>query len=206
VVWSAVELTDYLAAAINAVVSNKQDAYVLHTTMNLAAGTLQLLPSGGLVLLDVIRNGNGGAVRQIDRTRLDHSNPSWQGMTGTTSIQHFTFDKRDPKSFYVYPPAASGAQAEVVYGAVPARYTDTTGATVIPVDDIYENALYYFMLALAFSKGWKGSGPLDATKAQNYVALFSAAIGARNAVQIPYSPVAPDAVRDQTGDPTTEVR
>jgi hypothetical protein len=92
------------------------------------------------------------------------------------------YDPRDPKVFYVYPPAASsGASVEVVYSAYPsditepadgAVYTAVTGNISLP--DIYANLLTDYILYRAYTKDAEYAG--NAARAQAHYGSFQAAL------------------------------
>lgn len=167
--WSTAELVRYLNDGQRDIVLVRPDATAVTTTMALAAGARQTLPAAGAKLLELIRNtsGNKRAIRLTDRVLLDAQNPDWYSKTGVTDIRHYTFDAREPRNFYVYPPAAaSGASVELIYSAYPtditepsagSLYTDVTGN--ISVADIFVNALVNYILYRAYSK--------DSENAQN---------------------------------------
>lgn len=181
--WSAAELLDYLNAGVAAVVAVKPDVYVLNAAFTMAAGAKQVVPAGGLQVLDVVRNTSSKkAIRFIDRSFLDQMDPDWQATTGS-NVLHYTSDSRDPKTFYVYPgPAGGAAQVDLVYAAVPAAITS---GTAIPLDDIYQNALYNFILAHAYAKNAKRG---DTAKYDSYMQRFYNEIGTRSPVQAQASP------------------
>jgi len=149
--WPVAELVRYLNDGQREVVLYRPDSMVTDATVTLVAGAKQALPSNGSKLIDVIRNtsGNKRSVRMTNRNILDTQSPNWYNLTGVTEVLHYMYDPRDPKVFYVYPPAAStGASVELVYSAYPtditepsdgALYTAVTGNISLP--DIYGNVL-----------------------------------------------------------------
>lgn len=188
VLWGAAELLDYVNAGLSALVAAKPDLSVTTTNFTLTSSTpKQTIPSGAIQLIDVIRNTSSPftAIRQVERNHLNHIDPDWSNTTGAV-VKHFVYDKRNPKIFYVYPTPSSGFQIEVVYASAPTRLT--TAGDTLPVDDLYENALYFFVLALAYAKNAKRG---DLNKAQGYFAAFANSIGVRQ-VQYSFSPVTPN--------------
>jgi hypothetical protein len=92
------------------------------------------------------------------------------------------FDARDPKTFYVYPPATILAQLEVMYSAYPtdivepidgALYTAVVGNISLP--DIYGNALLDYILYRAYTKDSEYAGNLQ--RAQAHYAAFANTMG-----------------------------
>ena len=96
-------------------------------------------------------------------------------------ILHYMFDPRDPKTFYVYPPAIASAQLELMYSGVPvdvaepasgAIYSDVTGNLGVP--DIYGNVILDYILYRAYSKDSEFAG--NAARAATHYAAFSASL------------------------------
>jgi hypothetical protein len=182
--WPTNELVRYLNDGQREVVLYRPDAMVTNASVTLVAGAKQVVPTNGSKLIDVIRNtsGNKRAVRHTSRTILDTQNPNWYGQTGVTEILHYTYDPRDPKVFYVYPPAASsGASVEVVYSAYPtditepadgATYNDVTGNISLP--DIYGNVLTDYILYRAYTKDSEFAG--NAQRAAGHYGAFKEAL------------------------------
>lgn len=153
--WPETELLGWLNDGQREVVRVKPDSNATNESMSLVAGTKQSIPAAGLSLIDVIRNmGTGGStpgnvIRRIDRKILDDQVPGWHSASQVSTINHYTFDDRDPKRFYVYPPADGTTQVEVVYAAAP---SDIVVGATITVDDIYANALMDYILYRAYLK------------------------------------------------------
>jgi hypothetical protein len=149
-------------------------------------GTKQSLPANGAKLIEVIRNAAATSakksVRMVNREILDAQTPGWHNITGTVDILHFMYDPRDPKTFYVYPPALSTAQLDIVYAAYPtdvvepadgALYTNVTGSISLP--DIYGNAVLDYILYRAYTKDSEYAG--NAQRAQAHYSAFNNALG-----------------------------
>lgn len=197
--WAPAELLDHVNSGMNAIVQYKPDAYVVNASLATVAGSKQTLPADGILLLDVIRNmGSGGstpgkAVRQIDRNHLDHSNPDWHTTTGS-AVLHFMYDKRDPKNFYIYPYVGSSWRLEVSYSAHPPAVDDV--ADTLPLDDLYEVPLYYWVMASCYSKNSKRG---DMNKLNAYMTMFMNSIGMKTETQMAFSPLPPDEAMGSEG-------
>ena len=197
--WGEDELIDYVNAAMNAIVGYKPDAYIKDQAFSIANSSKQTLPADGIVLIDITQNlGAGGAtpgkaIRQIDRTHLDHTNPDWHTATGT-AVLHFTYDKRNPKTFYIYPYVAGTWNVRIAYSAHPPAVDDTADA--FPMDDLYENPAYFWIMAAAYAKNSKRE---DIGKYQLYSKQFSDCLGLKQQAQIQYTPVPPDESLTSTG-------
>jgi len=188
VTWTAAELLDYLNAGVSAIIAYKPELAVTTANVTLTSGTpKQTLPAGGIQLLDVIRNTTTPftAIRQIERNHLNHVNPDWSATTGS-AVKHYMYDKRNPQVYWVYPTPSTGFQIEIVYASTPTRLTSEADA--IPFPDLYENALFFFTIALAYAKNAKRG---DLTKANGYFGAFANSLGVRQ-VQYSFSPVTPN--------------
>lgn len=134
-------------------------------------------------LLDVVRNmaGANKAIRQVEREILDAQQAGWHAMTGSIDTVHFTFDDRDPRAFYVFPPALSTTKLEVIYSAYPtdvaapsgSDYTGVSGN--IGVADIYGNALLDYILYRAYMKDSEYAG--NAQRAQAHYTALANSLG-----------------------------
>lgn len=184
--WPVNELVRYLNDAQREVVLYRPDSMVTSATVNCVVGTKQSLPTNGAKLIEVIRNAAATSakksVRMVNREILDAQTPGWHNITGTVDILHFMYDPRDPKTFYVYPPALSTAQLDIVYAAYPtdvtepadgALYTNVTGSISLP--DIYGNAVLDYILYRAYTKDSEYAG--NAQRAQAHYSAFNNALG-----------------------------
>ena len=172
--WPASELVRWLNDAQREVVLLRADSMNRTATGALAVGPRQNLDAMALSpapakLIEITRNlaatSNKNAVRLVARHILDAQTPGWHNITPTINILHYMFDVRDPKTFYVYPPAAAGAQLEIMYAAIPTdiaepadggTYASVTGNISVP--DIYANVLLDFILYRAYNKDSQYAG------------------------------------------------
>ena len=184
--WPINELVRYLNDGQREVILNRPDAMVTNATLTCVAGSKQALPSGGAKLIEVVRNAAAGsskrAVRMINREILDAQTPNWHNLAGTIESLHFMYDPRDPRVFYVYPPALTTTQLDIVYSAYPvdivepadgAAYTAVSGNISLP--DIYSNVLQDYILYRAYSKDSEYAG--NAQRSQNHYTAFANALG-----------------------------
>lgn len=182
--WPVAELVRYLNDGQREVVLYRPDSMVTNATVALVAGAKQAIPTNGSKLIDVIRNTGGTkrSVRMTVRNILDTQSPNWYNLTGLTEILHYMYDPRDPKVFYVYPPAAaSGASVEIVYSAYPTDITEPADGAVysavtgnISLPDIYGNVLADYILYRAYTKDSEYAG--NAQRAQAHYGAFQAAL------------------------------
>jgi hypothetical protein len=194
--WPVNELVRYLNDGQREIVLHRPDAMRTNAVLALAAGSRQTLPTNGTKLIEVIRNaaGNKKAIRQVSREILDAQTPGWHNLTGVTEVLHFTYDPRDPTTFYVYPPAASsGASVDLVYAAMPtditepadgALYTAVTGNLSVP--DIYSNVIQDYILYRAYTKDSEYAG--NAARATAHYTQFVNSLGIEVKATIAFSP------------------
>ena len=201
--WPVSELVRYLNDGQREVVLYRPDSMVTNTTLTCTAGSKQSLPANGAKLIEVVRNaaaaGTKRAVRMVNREILDAQTPGWHSIPGTVDALHFMYDPRDPKTFYVYPPALATTQLDIVYAAYPADvtepadgalYTAVTGSISLP--DIYGNALLDYVLARCFMKDSEYAG--NAQRAQAHYQLFATALGVELKGTMSFAPTAKNAL------------
>ena len=199
--WPRTELQNWMNESYLAITLARPDANAKTGSFTCATGTRQVLSSefpSSLRLLDVTRNlaTNSGykVIRLVARSVLDDQRPAWHAETGTTAIQHFTFDPRQPKEFFVYPPATAAAEIEVVYTDSPGATALTesqldpagSDATVILLDDIYMSPMIDWILYRAYSKDAEYGA--NEQRAQAAYGAFNAALATKNQVDSAVSP------------------
>jgi len=174
--WSTAELLIYLNQGQKEIAAFKPNASITNAAVQLVAGTKQSLPSGGLILIDVVRNMGaagttaGNAIRIVSRGILDIQVPNWHSATASGVVKHFMYTPLDPKRFYVYPPQpASPHYVEIIYGKTPTDCASTSSA--IDVDDIYGPALHNYMVYRAYSKDAEVAA--NAQLASSYYSAFT---------------------------------
>ena len=187
--WPRLELLDWLNDAALQIVMLRPDSSVANASVTLIAGTKQSIPEAGLRLLDVIRNVTGRAVRLVSREILDAQNPDWHTSAGAAVIKHYSVDLRDPKRFYVFPPATASAAVEVLYSVPPTACADET--STVGISDIYVNQIVDLMMFRAYSKDAEYAG--NAAKADACMKRAMDLLGAKTAIDI-----AADATKSQS--------
>ena len=199
--WPRVELQNWLNESYLQIALLRPDASSKTGTLTCVAGSRQTITSGfstALRLLDVVRNlassSNKKVVRLIDRSVLDDQRPAWHNDTASVNIQNYTFDVRQPKEFFVFPPATTSAQLEVVYADLPGTHSlseanlhPTTGsAEVIKVDDTYLSVITEWILYRAFSKDAEFAA--NAARAGAHYQTFMSSIGNKTQSDVGSSP------------------
>lgn len=197
--WPVAELVRYLNDGQREIIVHRPDAMVTTAARSLSAGTRQTIPADGTKLIDVVRNTGGAmrAIRLCSREILDAQSPGWHNLAGVTEVVHFMFDPRDPKTFYVYPPAAaSGASVDLVYSALPTDvpepapgtdYTAVTGNISSP--DIYGNVLQDYILYRAYMKDSDYAG--NGQRAMAHYTAFANALGLEIKGTVMVAPTSP---------------
>ncbi len=199
--WPRVELQNWLNESYLQIVLLRPDASSKTGTFTCVAGSRQSITSGfssALRLLDVVRNlassSDKKVVRLIDRSVLDDQRPTWHTETGSVNTQNYTFDIRQPKEFFVYPPATTSTQLEVVYADLPGAHSlsasalDPTGSNteVIKVDDTYLSVITDWILYRAFSKDAEFAA--NAARAGAHYQTFMSSIGNKTQSDVGSSP------------------
>lgn len=199
--WPRVELQNWLNESYLQIALLRPDASSKTGTLTCVAGSRQTITSGfstALRLLDVVRNlassSDKKVVRLIDRSVLDDQRPAWHNDTASVNIQNYTFDVRQPKEFFVFPPATTSAQLEVVYTDLPGTHSlseanlhPTTGSSeVIKVDDTYLSVITDWILYRAFSKDAEFAA--NAARAGAHYQTFMSSIGNKTQSDVGSSP------------------
>ena len=195
--WPVGEWVRYLNDGQREIMLHRPDAFNKSAVIDCVAGTKQALPADGAKLIDVQRNStvtSKRAVRICSREILDAQMPNWHNIAGAAEIVHFMYDPREPKAFWVYPPATNTAKLEINYSATPtdiaepaagSEYTAVVGN--ISVADIYANALLDYMLYRGYLKDADYAG--NAARAQAHYAAFATALGIELKAALSAAPV-----------------
>jgi hypothetical protein len=190
--WTSAEALLWLTDGQRTIVLARPDACVANQQMSLVGGSRQTIPDGGLRLLDVVCNAGGRSVRLVDREVLDTGDPNWQVRKGGSVIRNYAFDNRDPKTFYVSPPAMTpdpklippAAKLEIIYSTIPPDVKQLTDK--LTLDDIYIDPLVNYVLFRCYSK--------DAQFAQNaqlasmYLQSCMLMLGVKTKKDVAFSP------------------
>lgn len=195
--WPVVgELVLWVNDAQREVALLKPDASAVNSTVTLATGTKQDIPSGGNRLLKVVRNmsaASGGtgkrAVRLVSREVLDAQTPDWHDPTvsgdasHTNIVKHYLYDESNPRNFYVYPGVAGSAYLEIIYSANPSAVTQSDN---LSIPDIFANAVLNYVLYMAYMKDAEFAG--NAQRASNHYQLFVATVTGKAQVDLATTP------------------
>jgi hypothetical protein len=165
----------FLNASIRALILVRPDAGAQTENVQLVAGVLQSLPLTALRMLDITRNMGvdgltaGKIITPVDRKHLDYSNLLWPAATGDTEIDNFSYDKENPRIFYVTPPVSStiDVYVELQVSQLPTSVSDTGDA--LGINDVFFEPIVQYMLYKAFSTDDEG---VEFQKAITYMQNF----------------------------------
>lgn len=142
--WSDAELLQWLSDGLRTLVGANPAASATRFELAMVAGTKQTLPADGHLLLDVERNTTGRAVRKADQAALDAFSPEWHTSTQAAAVKHYIYNPLMQQQFYVYPPNDGTGSLQIIYSVMPADLTAVSD--VLPVDDIYQTALFDYVM------------------------------------------------------------
>lgn len=189
--WTAEELVHWINDGCRFICLRRPDAASVNASMTLVAGTKQSvsgLTPAGLRVLDCVRAVQSGrAIRYVEREVLDTQLPTWHASTAGVPT-NWTYDNRDPKTFYVYPPAVASTTVEIVYSRNPVALSSVAdlSSVVLSLDDIYIDPLLNYVLYRCYGK--------DADFAQNvnlsagYLAACVAALEGKTRTDVGFTP------------------
>jgi len=196
--WPRDELLTWLNDGQREIVLLKPDSYAQNKSIQLIAGTKQAIPADGIQLIDVVRNMGtdgetpGRVIKRIDRRILDDQRPDWHTEPAVGYVQHYVFDDRDPKTFYVYPQAPETAvYVEVIYSSAPTDITDEN--SYITLDDIYANAVLDYILYRAYLKD--ADYAVNSARAKDAYITFLRSVGVLDKIEAITSPNVPGTAR-----------
>lgn len=178
--WIEEELAGWYNAAILAVIAARPDAHAKQLVLNCVLGTLQQLPADALRLIRVLRNEGADkrSITEMDMALMDSSRPDWHSQAAPVGVaQHYIYDQRDPKNFYLYPAVAAATKVLISYSYVPPQITPAQVPTAqMPIDDVYYNPVLDYILFRGFSKVGKFVQGGDG-RARMHLISFNEALG-----------------------------
>ena len=151
----------------------RPDLYTVRGPWAMAAGSIQTLPAGATVLMDIEENTvSKQRVNLVDLSLVDALNRYWPAATPELDVQEYGFDPRDRKRIRIIPPNNGSGSLNVLYGATPPSLAAVGSA--INLDDIHELAILHGVLAEAYSANTKRQ---DLGKWQAYRGSFKELLG-----------------------------
>jgi hypothetical protein len=187
--WSDSELALWINDGCKYIALVRPDAASVNAQVTLAAGTKQSIASlnpPGVRLLDVLRTSAGRGITIADRQEMDTWRPTWHAdAAGTT--ENYIYDNRDPKTYYVWPPASVGAQIDILYSRVPVEISAAELATVaLSIGDEYADALLNYVLFRCYAKDAEATHNADL--AAMYLQACNASLGVKTTADVAMSP------------------
>lgn len=125
------------------------------------------------------------AIRAVSRDVLDAQYPDWHYVNPypDSQVRHVVYDGRTPREFYVHPVQDGSNKVHICYSAAPPKVTIND---VIPIDDIYANAILDYVLFRAYEKDADYSK--DAPQANHFKELFFSSLQAKAQTDMAYAP------------------
>jgi hypothetical protein len=188
--WTESERLRWANEAMGAILTRRPQAFSRREVVPLLAGASQSIPTGGAMLLDVVRNMGangttpGRAIRRTSRTILDDGDRDWYSRTPSDTIKNFTFDERLPQGFYVYPPAVAGTQVEMVYTRLPVVVTDSAAGSLDIGTEYMEAVVNY----VCYRCNSKDSEYANGNMAAGFYQAFEASLGIKSQTEVAASP------------------
>lgn len=189
--WTDAELIRWINDFRIALVTRSPNSCTKTATVELTAGSRHTIPADGVALFDITRNIKangqpGKSIRRTDRQELDDAEPDWHTQTPRAEVIHYTYDDRNPKEFYTYPPVLTGTKVEMVYPAIAPEVASLNDALDIGLES-FEAAVNY----VAYRAKSKDSQYANAAEAAAYYQAFEAALGMKQQAQTNTSPNQP---------------
>ena len=154
-------LTFLNAGQVEAVTINPK-VNAVESSVQLAAGIAQSIPSGGIMLLDVKYNTGaagtsiGAIINKVARSVINKRLPNWTRESASGTVKAYIFDENQPTAFDVYPPQpATGYYVKLVYSKLPTAIANYNEGTKITIGDQWANALMNYVAYRCFSEPGK---------------------------------------------------
>lgn len=203
--WTSAEALRALNNGQRFIVSIVPKAYTKRVAATPVAGTRQTMSglsiSDGLTFIDITANlasdgtTRGKPITKRERAYLDEMDLTWHSRTAT-SAQHWCQDPNEPKTAWLYPGITGTGKIEVIVSATPPDLASL--ASVIALDDTYQNHLEWFILFSFHSKD-ADFNPGAAAKAASYMQMLTQSLGVSDKVYLQQSAQAVARAAGNTG-------
>lgn len=132
----------------------------------LVDGYKQIVPANAYLMIDVHANTNtpGRRITKVDLALLDAQEPAWRSRARSSVIQHYMHDLRNPRVFWVYPPATAGTNVDfeasvyptdIAVPASPGKVASTVTGN-ISLNDEWQSALFCMTAHYAYLTDLEG--------------------------------------------------
>lgn len=187
--WIDSELIAWLNEATAEVVRMHPEANAKNSDMELVQGTKQRIPDDGVQLINVVRNvgaanAPGRVIRLIDHNIMNNERPDWHMDTPSAVVTRYTFDHKDPFTFYVYPPNSGTGKVTLVYSGAPDTVNEMSQN--IPIPDIFAAPIVNYICFRAWLK--QVGDQVSEQRAASYLALFNNAMGMKKTAEVETDP------------------
>lgn len=177
--WSVDNLIDYLNSGCLEVCRVAPSLNAERVVLTLTKGTRQIIGAESLSLISIDRNvPSGRAVRMIHAAALDAVLPLWHSADSEQVVKEYAWRPQEPKTFWVYPPAADSVLIECTVCKKPNVIRKPASGQPyepFPLRDEYAEQVKAWMLYQAYMID-TGQGSLS--KANNYQSFFYSSLGA----------------------------
>ena len=162
----ASQLVPLMNQAQRDIMTARPDTTAVISPLSLVDGWKQTVPANAYLLIDIHSNTASpfANITKVDLALLDASEPGWRNRAQSSTIKHFMHDLRNPRTFWVYPPAVAGTQVEFEAStypddiAAPTAPGDTadTVAGNISLNDEWQTALFCLTAHYAYLTDLEG--------------------------------------------------
>jgi hypothetical protein len=197
VFWEKPEGLTWVNAGQKEIVRLKPDANIVTSSIKMAAGTRQTLPTGDICLVKINRNmgtdGNtpGKVVVLVNLKELDQQDPDWHTADSAAAVDYYAYDERDPLVFWVSPPSDGNGYIEGARSTTPDDVASVDDN--INIADVYSSVLMDYVLFRGFSKN--SESPVHRQRAMDHHTLFMQALGLQDQSEMVYTPNLPASAR-----------
>jgi hypothetical protein len=139
-------------------------------------------------MLDITRNMGvdgltaGKIITPVNRKHIDYSNLLWPAATGDTEIDNFSYDKENPRIFYVTPPVSSTVNVYVEMQVSQLPTAVAAAEDSLGINDVFFEPVVQYMLYKAFITDDEGVEFQKAvTYMQNFFSLLQVEMAAAQA-------------------------
>lgn len=173
--WTVPELIGYINDGQRALVVARPDETATVREFLTVAGARQTVPEDAHVLIEVVRSlSTGRAITPTNRSLLDAVVPGWTGARRPArTLQHYMYDLKEPRTFWLYPVPAADTPIEVVLSLYPQQVVEGGDLTV---SDKWAEPITNYVLARSFAKELPEA---SVARALAYAQLFNTATGAQ---------------------------
>jgi hypothetical protein len=175
--WTDDELLRWLSDGQRTLVAMNPSLGMKMVSIPTQPGTLQVLPPGAFMLLDIQRNmyrndddsfTPGREVTVVSRENLDRTDPNWHTSRRSDVTHHFIYDALQPLVYFVWPPSTGVNYLDTNLAMTPVDFDSLDDPMI--VEELYQTALFDYVMFRAHQKDTDYSAGNE--KAATYLQLF----------------------------------